>query len=177
VVATNRDLDKLKASEAFRNDLYYRLSTYRISIPPLRERKDDLPLLVNFFVREASKKLSRKPPAVPPELLPLLENYSFPGNIRELRSMIFDAVTRQASGTLSLAPFRKATGISARQSSPLPPERLLLFTDTLPTLKQAQELLIEEAMQRARGNQSLAAVLLGISHQALNKRLQRKTKG
>jgi DNA-binding NtrC family response regulator len=176
VVATNRDLDKLKASEAFRNDLYYRLSTYRIHIPPLRERKDDLPLLVSFFIGEASEELGKKPPAVPRELLPLLENYSFPGNIRELRSMIFDAVTRQASGTLSLAPFRKATGISAGKSPSLPSGRLVTFSDTLPTLKQMQELLVEEAMNRARGNQSLAAVLLGISHQALNKRLQRRPK-
>jgi DNA-binding NtrC family response regulator len=176
VVATNRDLDKLKVSEAFRNDLYYRLSTYRIHIPPLRERKDDLPLLVSFFIGEASEELGKKPPAVPRELMPLLENYSFPGNIRELRSMIFDAVTRQASGTLSLAPFRKATGISAGKSPSLPSGRLVTFSDTLPTLKQMQELLVEEAMNRARGNQSLAAVLLGISHQALNKRLQRRPK-
>lgn len=176
VVATNRDLDKLKASEAFRKDLYYRLSTYEIKIPPLRERREDLPLLLNFFIEEASEKLSKKKPAIPPELLPLLETYSFPGNIRELRSMIFDAMTKKTSGFLPLMPFKEATGINIRQSSMLPTEKLLVFMDRLPTLKQVQSLLIDEAMKRAQGNQSLAAGLLGISHQALNKRLQRKPK-
>jgi two-component system nitrogen regulation response regulator GlnG len=90
--------------------------------------------------------------------------------------MIFDAVTKQASTTLPLAPFKEAIGIRAQKAPAKPPDKLLGFTEKLPTLKQATDLLIAEAMKRTQGNQSLAAGLLGISHQALNKRLLRKKK-
>jgi transcriptional regulator with PAS, ATPase and Fis domain len=176
VVATNRALDKLMDSEQFRKDLYYRLSTFEIRIPPLRERKEDLPLLVEYFLQEAVKELERKKPSVPHELLPLLKTYHFPGNIRELRSMIFDAVSKQTSPILSLTPFKEAVGVNAPRDSDSRPERLLSFGEELPTTKQAVELLIDEALKRAGGNQSLAAGLIGISHQALNKRLRRKRK-
>ncbi len=176
VVATNRGLDKLMDSEKFRKDLYYRLSTHEIRIPPLRERKEDLPLLVGYFLQEASKELGRRKPSVPQELLPLLETYHFPGNIRELRSIIFDAVAKQTSKMLSLAPFKEALGISAPRVQAKAPETLLRFAEKLPTINQAVELLVDEAMKRAQGNQSLAAGLLGISHQALNQRLRRSQK-
>ena len=175
IVATNRDLDNLIEEEKFRKDLYYRLSTYEIKIHPLRQRKDDLPLLLNYFLEEAAGKLSRKKPRVPPELLSLLETYHFPGNIRELRSMILDAVT-QSSKTLSLTPLKKVMGLSREDKPVKKSEKLLIFTEKLPTLKQATELLIEEAIERAGGNQSIAAGLLGMSHQALNQRFRRKQK-
>jgi DNA-binding NtrC family response regulator len=176
VVATNRDLDNFINSEKFRKDLYYRLSTHEMRVPPLRERKDDLPLLFGYFLKEASEQLGKKISSVPQELIPLLDTYHFPGNIRELRSMIFDAVTRQTSKTLSLAPLKEAIGVSSQKPHAVKQEKILMFTEKLPTMKQADELLIEEAMKRAQGNQSLAAGLLGISHQALNKRLLRKQK-
>ena len=173
VVATNRGLNILMDSEKFRKDLYYRLSTHEIRVPPLRERKEDLSLLFGYFLREAAKALNRKEPLVPRELLSLLDTYHFPGNIRELRSMIFDAVSKQASRTLSLASFKEAIGINSQRVQAKPPEKLLVFTEKLPTIKEGTELIIAEAMRRAQGNQSLAAALLGISHQALNKRLNR----
>jgi transcriptional regulator with PAS, ATPase and Fis domain len=177
VVATNRELDTLMDSERFRRDLYYRLSTHEIKLPPLRERKEDMPLLVGYFLGEAARELGRKKPSVPQELLPLLETYHFPGNIRELRSMIFDAMSKQATSTLSLVPFKEAIGMSVQRAPVKQTEKLLKFAEKLPTINQAVELLIEEAMNRAQGNQSLAAGLLGISHQALNKRLLRKREG
>ncbi len=173
VVATNRGLNILMDSEKFRKDLYYRLSTHEIRVPPLRERKEDLSLLFGYFLREAAKALNRKEPLVPRELLSLLDTYHFPGNIRELRSMIFDAVSKQASRTLSLASFKEAIGINSQRVQAKPPEKLLVFTEKLPTIKEGTELIIAEAMRRSQGNQSLAAALLGISHQALNKRLNR----
>jgi DNA-binding NtrC family response regulator len=176
VVATNRDLDKRIEAEKFRRDLYYRLSTHEIRIPPLRERKDDLPLLFGHFLGESAHKLGKKIPAVPQELLPLLDTYNFSGNIRELRSMVFDAMTKHTSKILSLASFKRATGIGVQRVPLKQTEKLLEFTDKLPSIKQSVELLIAEAMKRARGNQSLAAGLLGISPQALNKRLLNKHK-
>jgi DNA-binding NtrC family response regulator len=174
VVATNRDLGGLVRSERFRKDLYYRLSTHEITIPPLRERKEDLPVLVGHFLQEAVDERGGKKPAVPRELLPLLEAYDFPGNIRELRSMVFDAATKSTSHSLSLTPFKNHMGFGEQVPRSDMPEEVLIFTEKLPTKQQAVELLVSEALRRARGNQSTAAHLLGISHQALNKWLKHR---
>ncbi len=174
VVATNKNLREAVGSGAFRKDLYYRLSAHEVRLPALQERKGDLPLLVSHFLEEASQKLSKKKLAVPSELIPLLETYDFPGNIRELRSMVFDAVSRQSEKMLSLKSFREAMGRDAQMLSTEQQEELVVFKERLPTLSQAQELLIVEAMKRAKGVKSTAATLLGITPQALGKRLQRR---
>ena len=178
VVATNQDLDKLQSSGQFRKDLYYRLGDHQIHIPPLRRRREDLALLVEHFLEKASKVLDKKKPTPPAELITLLSTYHFPGNIRELESMIFDAVSSHASGKLSMDSFKthllKTTSADAAD---LAPENgaLIGFSHQLPTLKQIEQLLIDEALKRANGNQSIAALSLGISRQALNKRLKKKT--
>ena len=179
VLATNRDVVRLLDENRFRKDLYYRLSTHEIHVPPLRERKEDLPLLLGHFLDEAAGELGGKKPAVPPELLTFLETYHFPGNVRELRAMIFNAMSTGYKKTLSLSPFKEATGRIAPKmrdhdhTSDFP----LIFGERLPTIKEATDFLISEAVKRAKGNQSVAAGILGISHQALNKRLQRKCNG
>jgi DNA-binding NtrC family response regulator len=178
VVATNQNLDALQSSGKFRKDLYFRLGDHHIHIPPLRERREDLPVLLEHFLEKASKTLGKKKPTPPEELVTLLSTYSFPGNIRELESMIFDAVSSHMSGKLAMAVFK--THISKKHPASkiefrgeLSPEKsgLIAFTEQLPTLKQAEKLLIDEAMKRSNGNQSIAALSLGISRQALNKRL------
>ena len=174
LVATNRNLAGLISEGRFRKDLYYRLSTHELRVPPLRDRKDDLPLLLDHFLEEACVKLGKKKPSVPPQLLSLLATHDFPGNVRELRSMVYDAVSRQSSPTLALADFK--AGVD--RETPLEPGEvapsLLAFSEKLPTLDQASELLVDEAMKRAHSNQSIAAGILGISHQALSKRLQQR---
>ena len=174
VVATNKNLREAVGSGEFRKDLYYRLSAHEVRLPPLRERRGDLTLLVHHFLDEASKKLSRKKLAIPPELIPLLETYDFPGNIRELRSMVFDAVSRQSEKMLSLKSFREAMGRDAQMLKPEQRDEIVVFKERLPTLSQVQDLLIGEAMKRAKGVKSTAAMLLGITPQALGKRLGRK---
>jgi DNA-binding NtrC family response regulator len=175
LVATNRDLAALIREGKFRKDLYYRLSTHELRVPPLRERKDDLPLLLDHFLEEACAKLGRRKPAVPPQAQELLATHNFPGNVRELRAMVYDSVSRQDSPVLALADFKsgmqRKTPLEPGESAP----SLLAFSDRLPTLDQAQELLIDEALKRASGNQSLAAGMLGVSHQALNKRIRQRT--
>ena len=179
VVATNRDLDSLQSSGKFRKDLYYRLCDHRIQIPPLRDRREDLPVLAQHFLDKASITLERKKPTPPEELITLLSTYHFPGNVRELESMFFDAVSSHRSGKLSLDLFkahivRKPPG-AGNDLEELPPagHALIAFTEQLPTLKQAEQLVIDEALKRSKGNQSIAALSLGISRQALNKRLQK----
>ncbi len=102
IVITNKDLQALQKSGRFRKDLYYRLCAHSIHIPPLRERLDDLSLLVDYFLEEASHSLGKKKPTPHEELITLLSNYHFPGNIRELQSMIYDAVSNHKSKKLSL---------------------------------------------------------------------------
>ncbi|ALC15840.1 two-component sigma54-specific transcriptional regulator, Fis family [Desulfuromonas soudanensis] len=181
VAATNLDLAERMAAGAFRKDLYYRLKAHHVTLPSLRERRDDLPLLLEKFLSEAAEALGKKRPLLPVGLSDLMGDYPFPGNVRELRSMVFDAVSQHQSGRLSLAPFRKAIGeqalpSGAAPSSPLPADtggRKLIFTETLPTLDEAGGLLVREAMERAGGNQSVAASFLGISRPALCQRLKK----
>jgi len=110
VAATHHDPDSL------RRDLYFRLRAYHVRIPPLRERLGDLPALVNHFVRQASKDLEKDPPAISSRLYTLLGRHDFPGNVRELQAMVFDAVARHVDGKLPIEPFEESMG-GARQSS------------------------------------------------------------
>ena len=178
VVATNQDLHALQESGKFRKDLYYRLCSHHIHIPPLRDRREDLPFLMEHFLEKASKTLAKKKPTPPEELLTLLSTYDFPGNIRELESMVFDAVSSHRSGKLSMEVFKshiyqKHPTLEA-DSRQLISEKstVISFSERLPTLKQAEQLLISESLRRSNNNQSIAALSLGISRQALNKRLK-----
>ncbi len=182
IVATNQDLYHIKESGKFRKDLYFRLNVHNITIPPLRERLDDLPLLVEHFLKEAAGKLGKKKPTYPPELITLLSTYHFPGNIRELRSMIFDAVSTHKSRVLSLNSFRNYLKKRREfiEHSPITEpkkkngdEPLVVFpSEQLPSPRYSQLLLIKEALKRSQNNQSVAAQLLGISRQALNRRIK-----
>jgi two-component system nitrogen regulation response regulator GlnG len=179
VVATNQDIVLSQQSGKFRRDFYYRLSTHHVHLPPLRERLDDLPLLLDHFLEEASQALRRKRPTPPKELLALLGSHHFPGNIRELRSMVFDAVSNHRSRMLSLDQFKAAIEqsescpkASADQSAERP-GMAIRFSHQLPTLRDAEKALVSEALKRAQGSQSIAARMLGITRQALNRRLRR----
>lgn len=179
IVATNTNLKAVMESGRFRNDLYYRLCTHHIHLPPLRERLSDLPLLLNHFLEKAAHRLKKKKPTPPPELATLLSTYHFPGNVRELESMIFDAVSCYKSGKLSMDSFKAEMGRHVRSAAdrnktdadPLQ-KSALVFSSPLPTINQAVHSLIREAMKRANGNQTIAASLLGISRPALSKRLK-----
>lgn len=182
VVATNCDLEELQNNSHFRKDLYYRLKTHQVHVPALRDRMDDVPLLLEHFIHKASKILGKKLPTAPPELVTLLSTYHFPGNVRELESMVFDAVSSHRAGVLSLASFREHMGLRgasyAEETSPKTAGEDMTSAISawpkLPTLRSAAQILIKEALHRAKGNQSVAAGLLGISPPSLNRRLKRK---
>jgi DNA-binding NtrC family response regulator len=173
VVATNCDLTGRQESGEFRKDLYYRLRAHHVLIPPLRKRLDDLPLLVDHFLEEAAMELKKRKPTLPKDTYSLLCAYNFPGNIRELRALVFDAVTRHETGVLSLETFRGVLG--RREESHRPAAHLkqsIQFGETLPSLVEMRVILFEEALRRAGGNQSVAAQLLGISRQGVYKYLR-----
>jgi len=183
VVATNRDLPALMVKKEFRTDLFYRLQTHHIQLPPLRERKEDIKPLIEHFLQKASEILDKKTPTPPKQLFQLLSLYPFPGNIRELESMIFDAVSRHQSGILSLNTFRekfKEAGISPEPSQELPVlENLnaagakVTFGNPMPSAQELEITFLEEALKRADGNTTLAAQLTGLKRRTFSYRYKK----
>ena len=179
VVATHHDLVGKQSAGGFRKDLYYRLCGHHVHLPSLRERRDDIPILFDHFLAEAARELNKKKPTVPKELLVLLMNYSFPGNIRELRGMVYDAMTQHQAHMLSMDSFRRIfdkkpgaapSGVVAGRD---PQRSVFLPSEPLPSLHEIDDVLVAEAMRRAEGNQSIASRLIGISQPALSKRLKK----
>ncbi|MFH0879866.1 MAG: sigma-54 dependent transcriptional regulator [Lentisphaerota bacterium] len=176
VAATCKDLKVLQDSESFRKDLFFRLRLHHVRIPPLRERMEDAVPLTRHFLQEAAIEMKKDLPLLPVELFTLLSSYPFPGNVRELQGMIFDAVSRHEGGVLSTLAFRERLGQETSKAVKALSESvdyLLTFHERLPTFKEAESLLVAEALKRADNNQSVAALLLGISRQAMNQRLRK----
>lgn len=178
LAATNRDLEQMVREKRFREDLYYRLTTHTVSLPPLSHRVGDIPLLLDIFISEASRTMGKTPPRYHPSLVEYLATYQFPGNIRELKAMVFDAVARCNGTTLQNDLFLQ--GIGMRQvATPLSLNgdaviaAVTVTPGRLPTLKEAQEVLVAKALELAGGNQGAAARYLGITRQGLNKMLNR----
>ena len=121
VAATNRPLEELVETNAFRADLYYRLNVFPIDLPPLRERPEDIPLLVRHFVAEHARSVGRRVESIPPEVMERLVGHPWPGNIRELRHTIHRAVILSRGTSLQLPPMDAGMG-KARTAAP-PAER------------------------------------------------------
>ncbi len=179
IVATNRDLAADEAAGRFRRDLYYRLCAHHVHIPALRERKEDIEPLLRHFLAEAAVKMGKPAPTAPPELACWLAAYDFPGNVRELQAMCYDAASLHQGGVLSMRSFKQAMGRGCGQANGRPgagpcvsPVNPFASFERLPTFSEAAEYLTAEAMTRSGGNQTLAARLLGISQPALSKRLK-----
>jgi DNA-binding NtrC family response regulator len=179
VAATNQDLWLLQRKGGFRKDLNFRLRTHHVHLPPLRERAEDIPALVDHFLVEAARDMKKRKPTPPKELYTLLQTYPFPGNVRELRSMVYDAVGRHRSKVLSLDVFKEHMDRDNgdRSDTPRPMADLdesapFRGFQELPSIKEMTRMLVAEAMRRSNGNQSIAARMLGISQPALSKRLK-----
>ncbi len=167
IAATNRDFDGL------RDDLVFRLNTHEFNIPPLRERRGDIPILLKHFVKKASRKLNKDIPKIPSKLPSLLSTYFFPGNVRELESMVFDAVSREKTGIL---PTDLVKPSGKMQYLKTDTTELFSHLKELPTIKEITNRLVDEAMKRALSNQSVAARILGIKQPALSARLKKRKK-
>jgi transcriptional regulator with PAS, ATPase and Fis domain len=175
VAATNADVENQISRGAFRRDLYFRLNGVTIVIPPLRERLAELEPLANAFLRQASARHAHPPPGITPESLELMRSYRWPGNVRELKNMIERAVL--VSGGAPIRPEHLAlekmrairlTGVASALSEDAPLAPALL----MPRRGSAEELAsIVQALERASGNQTVAAKLLGISRRTLVNRL------
>jgi two-component system nitrogen regulation response regulator GlnG len=187
IAATHRDLRALSAQGSFRPDLYYRLGVFTIHLPPLRERGDDLALLVRHYLRRYARELGREVTEVAPETLERLRGHSWPGNIRELQNVLKQALLR-ARGTVLLPTFLPEPGEDAggtSSSSPhaeeedldlegfirerLGPDAMDLY---LETHREVDRLLLSRVLKYTEGNQHRAARLLGIARQTLRLKLR-----
>jgi two-component system NtrC family response regulator len=166
VASTNRDLAAAMAEGAFREDLYYRLAVVTIEIPPLRNRRDDIPLLVRHFL----EKTGEGAVALADDFLPALHAYRWPGNVRELENVIQRAlVLRGEPGELSAADLPR----HVREASvPAPEESFRLPAEGI-SLAELEKSLIRQALRHAEGNRSRAARLLGITRQTLLYRIEK----
>jgi DNA-binding NtrC family response regulator len=169
ISATNKDLSTLMGQSLFREDLYYRLNVVAIRLPPLRERLDDIPLLVRFFLGKASRELKKGPKEIVPEALAVLCRYRWPGNIRELENTLERCVLLAEGDTITR---EDVSFLFPEEAAPLLPDGLLLPPEGV-RLKDAERHLIMQALRRCGWIQKEAAELLGVSRRVLNYKIQR----
>jgi transcriptional regulator with PAS, ATPase and Fis domain len=167
VAATNRDLRAALEQGTFREDLYYRLNVVPIDIAPLRERKEDIPDLVNLFITRFSGDSSKPVEGITPEAMRMLTNYYWPGNVRELQNIIERACALAKGSVLGVDDIHLDT--RAAKSS----NGVAGFLPDGMTLDQWEDEMVQEALRRANGNKSQAARLLGLSRNALRYRLSK----
>jgi two-component system nitrogen regulation response regulator GlnG len=189
IAATNRDLDRMVEEGTFRPDLYYRLNGVSIFLPPLRQRREDIPLLVERFLRRFASELNKDVQGVSPDALQMLVDYSWPGNVRELQSVLKQALLR-ASGPVILPSFlpeevqhghqkrpAMAGGADDLPLSDLEPfvdERLALGSDNLyaEVMEMVERYTVTRVLRVTGGNQSKAAQILGITRGSLRNKIR-----
>jgi len=165
VTATNRDLSQMIASREFREDLFYRLNVFPITLPPLRERREDIPLLARYFTQKYARRMNRAIETIPGEAMEALTNWNWPGNVRELENLIERAVilTRGAALHVPLAELRNGGEAAST-------------TGALTTLEEAEREHILRALRESKwvvGGPAGAAVRLGLKRTTLQSRIQK----
>jgi DNA-binding NtrC family response regulator len=167
IAATNRDLREALEQGTFREDLYYRLNVVPIDIAPLRERKEDIPDLVNLFVSQFASESGKLIEGITPQAMQILANYHWPGNVRELQNIVERACALSKGPQLEVADVHiDARPSKASNGAPG-------FLPDGMTLEQWEDEMVQEALRRANGNKSQAARLLGLSRNALRYRLSK----
>jgi DNA-binding NtrC family response regulator len=167
IAATNRDLLKMISKGSFREDLYYRLNVIPIEIPPLRDRKEDIPLLLEHFLRHFSSVMKQEKSDISLEAMEYLKNYEWKGNIRELENMVERMVILSQSQTITVDDLPKEirVGLIDSEFFPLPEKGI--------NLDELEKNLIIQALERTNRNQTHTAKLLGISRHTLIYRLEK----
>jgi DNA-binding NtrC family response regulator len=166
VAATSRDIQKMVAENTFREDLYYRLNVVTINLPPLRDRPDDIPILIDHFLREITEQKHTEPKRVAPEIVRRFQTYRWPGNVRELRNTL-ESMTVLADGELLTEkdlPDRMAEASREASTGGEVPTGL--------TMEELEKLAITKALDQCGGNRTHAAGRLGISVRTLQRKLR-----
>ena len=174
VAATNRNLRQAVTSRQFREDLFFRLSVFPVTIPPLRDRKDDVPLLAHHFIDRVCRDVGKKPLAIAPETMDLLRSYAWPGNVRELQNALERAVIL-ADGD-ALLP-RHLSLVSVSREVPVDPWQQLDLRGTLAAVTaravaEVEKRKLADALREAGNDKAKAADLLGLSFKALGVKLR-----
>jgi two-component system response regulator HydG len=179
VAATNKDLQQLVATGSFREDLFYRLAVFPVRLPPLRERREDIPLLAATFLRRLAEKNGKRLTGFSPAALAALEAAPWPGNVRELLHAIERAVILARDEVVELAdlpetvrPWSAAAGAAPSISGP---SELTVPLGT--TMEEIERRVIRETLRQARGDKTLAAQLLGIAPRTIYRKLDRDEAG
>jgi transcriptional regulator with PAS, ATPase and Fis domain len=167
IAATNRDLERAMTEGSFRQDLFYRLNVVRITLPPLRDRRDDIQALVSHFLRRFNRRFHRDVRGMAPDALAALSAYSFPGNVRELENLIERAYAMGARDQINqgdLPPLGRAPMLTPAASTGGP--------QTVPTLSEVERELILKALAVYKDDKEAAAKALGISRRTIYRRLK-----
>ena len=172
IAATNRDLEKMVIEGKFREDLYHRLNVLPVAIPPLRERRQDIPLLADFFLAKFRKTLNKDVRKISSYAMDILTRYDFPGNVRELENIVERGVVLESSSiilpdSLTLANYKRRRFEPEPSNAGLPAEVI----DLDQHLAEIERGLLSQAMEQAKGVKLKAAELLGISFRSLRYRL------
>jgi DNA-binding NtrC family response regulator len=171
VAATNRDLKAEVVAGRFREDVLFRLQVVTVHVPPLRERKRDIPLLIRHFIARHAERLGRAAPRVAPEVFEVLENYAFPGNVRELSHIIERAMLLAREGVITTGdlPPEVARAWSVEGGSGMGS-----LADDWPALAVLERRYIDRVLSRTGGNKTRAAEVLGIDRRTLNRMFARE---
>jgi len=178
VAATNKNLREAVREGAFRQDLYFRLNVIHITIPPLRERKEDILPLAEFFIDHYNRKFKRQIRGISPEARHLLLAHDWPGNVRELRNAIERAMILEDSSlitpaSLPMAVGRLVTAAGAASPAPLPVSPAPVSSDMELSLEENEKQLIVRALEKTNGNQTQAARLLRITRDTLRYKMKK----
>ena len=197
IAATNKPLENAVKAKEFRDDLFYRLNVVRIEIPPLRQRREDIQWLVNYFLQKFARQKKESPRAISPDLIPMLERYDWPGNVRELENVIQRAMVIAKGNAILLSDLpaevrgkqtvKPASELPATESDWVEPKvegddlsgivrvlfRWARADDQLKILPAVERELIIHALEETHGNQVQAAKLLGITRATLRKRVEK----
>ncbi|HOF92011.1 MAG TPA: sigma-54 dependent transcriptional regulator [Tenuifilaceae bacterium] len=167
IAATNQDIQSLLDDNKFRNDLYYRLNSFEIVIPPLREHPEDIPVLLEYYTDLLSRKMNKKITAIDESVVRILQDYNFPGNIRELRNMVERAIILSDGNRLTSREFA-ISGISPDAEMVAAKEYEQIFD-----LEELEKLTIIRAMEQTGYKKTEAAQLLNITRQSLDRRIEK----
>jgi DNA-binding NtrC family response regulator len=170
VAATNKDLAQLVSEGKFRDDLFFRLNVVQITMPPLRERKEDIPLLVQAFLKEAAEENGKPLRELSPEAMACILDYDWPGNVRQLRTAIEHGIVMCSTPRIGMRDLPAAVRDAVPAIQPVETGHAVA-SDAL-DLHHAERLLIFRALEESGGNRTMAAERLGISRRTLHRRLK-----
>ena len=170
LAASNRPLEEMVKKEKFRQDLFHRLMAFPVHIPPLRDRREDIRILVDHYLRVFGNEMGSREVKFEPRALDFLLEYQWPGNVREVMNVLRSAVLMNGGGIIGLESFPLHLLVS-EESEAEDPQPEIIAPDNIPTLAQAEKELIQKALQVSGGNKSRAARLLGISRSHLRYRM------